>query len=378
MKIKQTPDVSPLALHASNTGLSLLEGSATATELEAQVAQAVQAIRLVATPTATWTAYAKALRYIGAWMQLRTSQALELPVSVAHVQLFILDHFGHAERVALPSGEMQLVLRQRMPPEVDATLVAAGYKAELGLHRMTTIDHRLSVLSWAHGEKSLESPCQDPAVRRLLADCRKIAKELGQAPRTKTAATQDGLDVMLATCDDNLEGRRDRALLLFGWSSGGRRRSEIAAAEVRDLEWMGADTAIFRMRRSKTGDSGPKPVKGEAAVALREWLAAAKITEGALFRRLWGPKVGERLSAHAIAAIVKRRASQAGLPGDFAGHSLRRGFVTEAGLNDIPLAQTMAMTGHRLTKSVVRYSEVGDVLSSKASDLLKLGRKKLR
>lgn len=378
MKIKQSSSSTQVVVRSANTGLAPLDGQPTAAELEAQVTNAVQAIRLVATPTATWTAYAKALRYLGAWMQLRTGHSLALPVSVPHVQLFILDHFGHAERVALPSGEMQLVLQPRMPPEVDAALVAAGYKAELGLHRMTTIDHRLSVLSWAHGEKSLDSPCQDPAVRRLLADCRKIAKELGQAPRTKTAATQNGLDGMLSTCDDSLEGRRDRALLLFGWSSGGRRRSEIAAAEVRDLEWMGADTAIFRMRRSKTGDSGPKPVKDEAAVALRDWLAAAKITEGALFRRLWGPKVGERLSAHAIAAIVKRRASQAGLPGDFAGHSLRRGFVTEAGLNDIPLAQTMAMTGHRLTKSVVRYSEVGDVLNSKASNLLNLGRKKVR
>lgn len=378
MKIKQKHDASTLVAHSSNTGLAPQNEQPTAAELEAQVANAVQAIRLVATPTATWTAYAKALRYVGAWTQLRTGQALSLPVSVAHVQLFILDHFGHAERVAVPNGEMQLVLRQRMPADVDAALVAAGYKTELGLHRMTTIDHRLSVLSWAHGEKSLESPCQDPAVRRLLVDCRKIAKELGQAPRTKTAATQNGLDVMLATCDDSLEGKRDRALLLFGWSSGGRRRSEIAAAEVRDLEWMGVDTAVFRMRRSKTGDSGPKPVKDEAAIALRDWLAAAKITDGALFRRLWGPRVGERLSAHAIAAIVKRRAAQAGLPGDFAGHSLRRGFVTEAGLNDIPLAQTMAMTGHRLTKSVVRYSEVGDVLSSKASDLLKLGRTKLK
>ncbi|ROH85653.1 integrase [Stagnimonas aquatica] len=376
MEINQELPLGTLALRSADAALSPLDGQPTATELEAQVANAVQAIRLIATPTATWTAYAKALRYIGAWMQLRTGLALTLPVSVAHIQLFILDHFGHAERVTLPSGEMQLLLQQRMPAEIDAALVAAGYKAESGLHRMTTIDHRLSVLSWAHGEKGLESPCQDPGVRRLLADCRKIAKELGQAPHTKTAATQNGLDVMLATCDDSLEGRRDRALLLFGWSSGGRRRSEIAAAEVRDLEWMGADTAIFRMRRSKTGDSGPKPVKDEAAIALREWLAAAKITDGALFRRLWGPKVGERLSAHAIAAIVKRRAAQAGLPGDFAGHSLRRGFVTEAGLNDIPLAQTMAMTGHRLTKSVVRYSEVGDVLSSKASDLLKLGRKR--
>lgn len=376
MKTNDISSLSPLKPRAAPAELPSINGPSSATALEAQVAQAVQAIRLVATPTATWTAYAKALRYWGAWMQLRAGQALTLPVSVAHVQLFILDHFGHAERNAQPKGEPRLVLQQRLPPEVDSALVAAGYKAELGLHRMTTIDHRLSVLSWAHGEKGLESPCQDPGVRRLLADCRKLAKELGQAPRTKTAATQNGLDVMLATCDDSLVGKRDRALLLFGWSSGGRRRSEIAAAEVRDLEWMGADTAIFRMRRSKTGDSGPKPVKDEAALALRDWLAAAKITDGALFRRLWGPKVGERLSAHAIAAIVKRRAAQAGLPGDFAGHSLRRGFVTEAGLNDIPLAQTMAMTGHRLTKSVVRYSEVGDVLSSKASDLLKLGRTK--
>ena len=79
-------------------------------------------------------------------------------------------------------------------------------------------------------------------------------------------------------------------------------------ADLRDLEWMGSETAVFRMRRSKTGDDGPKPVTGEAAIALRDWLAAAKITEGALFRRLWGPKVGPRLSPHAIAAIVKKRA----------------------------------------------------------------------
>ena len=328
-------------------------------------------MRLAATSPATWEAYAKALRYLGAWHQLRIGSRLVLPVPIDTVQLFILDHFGHAER-----GPTGLQLHNRMPPEIDQALVEAGFKAEPGLHRMTTIDHRLSVLSWAHGEKQLPSPCQDAGVRKLLSDCRKIAKELGQAPRTKTAATQGGLDEMLATCDESLEGKRDRALLLFGWTSGGRRRSEIAAAEVRDLEWFDSSTAIFRMRRSKTGDSGPKPVKGEAAVALKDWLEAAKITEGALFRRIWKVTVGERLSGHAIAAIVKRRAALAGVPGDFAGHSLRRGFVTEAGLNDIPLAQTMAMTGHRLTKSVVRYAEVGDVVRSKAADLLTLGRKK--
>lgn len=350
------------------------DAAAATADFEAQVSRAVEAIRIVATPSATWTAYAKALRYIGAWMQLRLGIPLSLPVSVAHVQLFILDHFGHAERQPSARGEPVLTLENRMPPEVDQALVDAGYKAELGLHRMATVDHRVTVLSWAHGEKQLDSPCHEASVRRLLSDCRKLAKELGQGPRTKTAATQNSLDAMLETCDDSLEGLRDRALLLFGWTSGGRRRSEISLAEVRDLEWLGPEVAVFRMRRSKTGDSGPKPVKGEAAVALKRWLEAAKVTEGALFRRLWGSTVGDRLSAHAAAAIVKRRAAMAGVPGDFAGHSLRRGFVTEAGLNDIPLAQTMAMTGHKLTKSVVRYSDVGEVLTSKASKLLELGR----
>jgi integrase len=111
-------------------------------------------------------------------------------------------------------------------------------------------------------------------------------------------------------------------------------------------------------------------VVDETAAALKSWLKAAEITEGAVFRRLWrSTKVGEALSPHAIAAIVQRRALLAGLPGDFAGHSLRRGFVTEASMHDVPLAETMALTGHRLVKSVIRYSEVGDVLKSKASTL---------
>lgn len=60
------------------------------------------------------------------------------------------------------------------------------------------------------------------------------------------------------------------------------------------------------------------------------------------------------------------RATLAGVVGDFAGHSLSRGFVTEVELNEILLDQTMAMTGHGLTKSVVRYAEVGDCLPARS------------
>lgn len=343
--------------------------------LQAQVEADVAAIRYAATPSTTLTAYLKALRYISAWMQVRFGEPLKLPVSVLRVQLFVVDHFGRPEYVLGSDGRQTLTIRTAMPNVVDEALVAGGYKDKLGRHRMNTIDQRLAVLSWAHRENRLDSPCQDPLIRRLLSDCRKLAREAGEGPKSKTAATGDALDLMLATCDDSLEGLRDRALLLFGWASGGRRRSEIAGADVQDFEWLGPNQAVFRMRRSKTNDDSPKPVRDETAAALRAWLSAAEIKDGAVFRRLWGPKVGPRLSSHAIAAIVQRRALLAGLPGDFAGHSLRRGFVTEAGMHDVSLAETMALTGHRLVRSVVHYAEVGSVLNTKAAKLRSMGGK---
>src|SRR6266702_5772787 len=51
----------------------------------------------------------------------------------------------------------------------------------------------------------------------------------------KPALTKAPLEAMLATCTDGLIGLRDRALLLFAFASGGRRRSEVSAAVVEHL-----------------------------------------------------------------------------------------------------------------------------------------------
>jgi len=47
-----------------------------------------------------------------------------------------------------------------------------------------------------------------------------------------------------------------------------------------------------------------------------------------------------------VAEIAQRRARQAGVRGDFGGHSLRSGFVTEGGRQGIALHALMAMTEH--------------------------------
>lgn len=60
----------------------------------------------------------------------------------------------------------------------------------------------------------------------------------------------------------------------------------------------------------------------------------------------------------------------AGLEGDFGGHSLRSGFVTEGGRQGIALPALMAMTEHRAVGSVIGYFQAGGVTDNPAARML--------
>jgi integrase len=244
--------------------------------------------------------------------------------------------------------------------------------------KLATVVQRVAVLSTAHKLKRLTNPCELASVRTLLSRARRAAVKRGERPTKKTAITRPELEAMLATCDDTLEGLRDRALLCFGFASGGRRRSEIAAADLRDLRKVGEDGYIYRLEYSKTqqagvkADSTPdKPILGRSAQALSAWLEVAGIREGAIFRRIWKDRVGPALLPGSVATIVKRRAALAGLEGNFGAHSLRSGFVTEAGKQGVPLPAVMAMTEHRSVASVIGYFQSGQAEDNPAARLLK-------
>jgi hypothetical protein len=144
---------------------------------------------------------------------------------------------------------------------------------------------------------------------------------------------------------------------------------------MRDLRKVGEDGYIYRLEYSKTQQAGvtadstsDKPILGRSAEALLE---TAGIHEGAIFRRIWKGRVGPALLPGSVAAIVKRRAQLAGLEGDFGAHSLRSGFVTEAGKQGIPLPAVMAMTEHRSVASVIGYFQAGAAEDNPAARLLK-------
>lgn len=315
----------------------------------------------------TLASYRSALRYWAAWYGLRYGVMVELPVATACVLQFIVDH---AERIT-PKG-----LVSELPPEIDQMLVQGGYKGKLGAMAHNTLVHRIAVLSKAHQLQQLKNPCHDPKVRELLSRTRKAYAKRGVRPQKKDALTKDPLQAILATCDDSLRGKRDRALLLFAWSSGGRRRSEVTSADMQFLKRVNTTDFIYALLHSKTNQSGvdqpenAKPVLGAAGMALHEWLQISGITVGAIFRRIRkGDHLGGALSPAAVRTIVKERCALAGIEGDFSAHSLRSGFVTEAGRQNVPLAETMGLTGHQSVATVLGYFRSESTLNSRAARL---------
>lgn len=315
----------------------------------------------------TAASYRTAIRYWSAWFGLRYGRPFALPVPEAAVIQFVVDH---AQRSGGTGLEWEL------PLALDQELVRLKAKGRLGAPSLNTLLQRLSVLSKAHELLGHPNPCRAPAVRELVSKTRRAYARRGVAPARKEALTREPLQAMLDTCDDTLRGKRDRALLLFAWASGGRRRSEVVQATLENTRRTG-DGYLYTMGHSKTNQTGAiraqdqKPILGKAAQALDDWLASSGIQQGPIFRRVRrGEVVGEPLAAAAVRDIVLERSRLAGLDGAYSAHSLRSGFVTEAGRRNVPLGDTMAMTGHASVATVMGYFRAGAAARSPAARLL--------
>jgi integrase len=118
------------------------------------------------------------------------------------------------------------------------------------------------------------------------------------------------------------------------------RRSELVGINFEDLRFE-EEGLVIHIRRSKTdqesaGDKVAIVMGSEAktcpVTSLRRWLEMSGIRSGPVFRRVRrGGAVGSvALTGYAVALVAAARAAEAGLEGDFAGHSLRSGFATAA------------------------------------------------
>ncbi|RYY16664.1 MAG: hypothetical protein EON55_03905 [Alphaproteobacteria bacterium] len=115
--------------------------------------------------------------------------------------------------------------------------------------------------------------------------------------------------------------------------AGAFRRAELVALEIADLAFE-PDGMRVHIRQSKTDQEGrgqeiaiPRGTKLRPVKAVQNWMEAAGIKDGPLFRSIdRHGTVGAALSAQSVALIVKQHADRAGLdPRELAGHSLSAG-----------------------------------------------------
>ncbi len=239
-------------------------------------------------------------------------------------------------------------------------------------HKISTIKRRVASLSRFLGLRKTESFCYDKDIMILI---RKLKEKYGSSKAWGKAITLDILNDLLETCkNDGLIGIRDAAILFFGFSTGGRRRSEISTAVIERLQHNRDGTFTYNLGKSKTNQLGLddfKPLGGRGAIALSRWLKSTNISEGYIFRSITKSGItGNELSGVDINRIVKKRCEMAGYdPKEYTAHSLRSGFVTESGKRGKQLSDVMAMTGHKTISEVMRYYQAGDIMNNSAAYL---------
>lgn len=267
-------------------------------------------------------------------------------------------------------------------PALPATpeTVALYLTDRAATHKTSSLARRLSTINRAHEAAGQPSPASlhNAVVREVWKGIRRV-KGIAEAGK-KPLLTAD-LKRIAAGLPGNLQGARDRALLLVGFA-GGFRRSELAQLRVEDLEDT-PDGLVVTLRKSKTDPEGQgRPVAlpyGSAPLtcpvrAVRSWIEMAGIRSGPLFRGIdQRGAVADSLCADSVAWIVKRAARRAGFDAaSYSGHSLRAGLATQAAMNGANELAIMKQTGHRSLATVRRYIRDGNLFRDNAAAKLGL------
>ena len=237
-------------------------------------------------------------------------------------------------------------------------------------HKPSTLRRRLTVISRAHQAAGRPSPAsmQQALVSETLKG---IRRTLGTAQAGKRPLYTEQVRAMIRALPENLQGLRDRALLLIGFA-GGFRRSELAGLAVEDIA-VEKDGLVITLHRSKTDQEGqgrkvalPYGSNPETCPVrcYRDWLQAAGLEQGAVFREIdrHGRLEAKTLHKDSVGLIVKRAAARIGLDvAEYAGHSLRAGLATQAYLNGANELAIMQQTGHRSLATVRKYIREGSL-----------------
>jgi integrase len=253
-----------------------------------------------------------------------------------------------------------------LDPMPSTPEIVGAYLADAGRgYALSTLRRRVAAIARAHRMTKQPLDTRHPAIRETL---RGIARTHGEPPRRSAALMTEDIKRLLAVCDNDVAGLRDRALFLICFA-GALRRSELVGLDVAHVTWV-PDGARLLITRSKTDKEGAGAEIGITrgrdpascpVVALQAWLETAGITSGPIFRKVdrWGAVHAGRLDPDAVRQILKKRSVAAGLSGTIwepiTPHGMRAGFVTTAYKNGVSDEEIMGHTRHRSLTTMRSY-----------------------
>ncbi len=103
--------------------------------------------------------------------------------------------------------------------------------------------------------------------------------------------------------------------------------------------------------------------------ALKDWLTCAALEQGPIFRPLTksGRVRESRLTDKSVAGILKKHIARVSLqPADFAGHSLRAGFLTSAAARGASLFRMMDVSRQKSVETLRGYIREADLFKDHA------------
>jgi integrase len=273
---------------------------------------------------------------------------------------------GRMERSALPATSETVSL-------YATDQITSGKK-------VSTAARRVAVVARMHRVDNLPSPVTSD-VRELLRGARRLRME---QPRQVRALSLDELRAISAELgrEGTIRALRDRAILVTGFSSA-LRSANLVALLLADIEFPreGVELRITHEKQDQEGHGRsigvPRGKHRETCPVrcLRAWLDLRGSEAGPLFTRLDGHAgaIGIALQPERICQIVQDAVARIGLDRSlYGGHSLRAGFITEAGEHGVGELLIASQTGHRDMSTLRRYFRRRDLWRSNACAALGL------
>ena len=254
---------------------------------------------------------------------------------------------------------------------------------------VSTIERKLSGLSWNYKQRGLVLDRQDRHIATVLAG---IRREHAKPPEQKEAISAEDIIDMMSILPFDLRGMRDKAILLIGYA-GGLRRSEIVGLDVAKDQtddsggWIEVleDGAVLFIK-GKTGWREVEIGKGSTDTtcplhALEQWLYYSKISHGPIFRPVTkdhSSVTADRISDKHVSRLIKKCVLEAGIRTDlpekerlalYSGHSLRSGLASYAEVEERYIQKQLGHVSAEMTRRYQRRRDRFRINLTKAAGL---------